>query len=281
MADEVKPPVGGETTPVPATPPGSTDPKVQSSASTGLSQGVPVPVNAAQGQSGASQEARTLRELKDGEEPDGEERFAISPKAFKERLERAKKRVYKELLGVDDPNEARKLVEKYKGLEKKAEEQRLAEMSERDRERERRKRIEAEFEGYKKQVRTREVTQAVTEVENVVTGIAKDLVREKYMKHAIRDFQEYVGKMSEAQADAFYNEEDIRGWFTTYATEYEVGKNLPPKEEALNVGAGASTKDQKTPIQPKDGKVNLSTKGGLGKKQVNDLLKKMGMSTRI
>jgi len=279
MADDVKAPVTGEI-PVPVTPPGSTEPKTPSTAPTGLSQGVPVPVNAAQ-QPSASQEARTLRELKDGEEPDGEERFAISPKAFKERLDRAKKRVYKELLGVDDPNEAKKLVEKYKGLEKKAEEQRLAEMSERDRERERRKRIEAEFEGYKKQVRTREVTQAVSEVENVVTGIAKDLVREKYMKHAIRDFQEYVGKMSEAQADAFYNEEDIRGWFDNYSKEFEVGKTLPPKEEAMNVGAGVSKQDPKAPIQPKDGKIDLSTKGGMTKRAINEYLKKLGMSTRV
>ncbi len=208
-----------------------------------------------------------------------EEKYSFTKDALNERLTRAKKSVLKQLLGVEDEHQAAQLVEKYRGLEKEQEKRRLAEMSERDRERERRKKTERELKEFKRTVHEREVTQAVNEVEGVVTGIAKDLIREKNIKHAIRDFQEFVNKMSEEEADAFYNRESIQGWFEEYAKDYEVGKSRQVIEANLNVGAESKAKPAAAPAP--DGKVNLSSRGGLSKKQVNDYLKKLGFSSRV
>jgi hypothetical protein len=274
MADEIKPGATPGETVQPVTPSQTpvAEPKIVPSVQPSASQ------SAASIQPSASKELRVVGD--DDSEPEGDERFAISPKAFKSRLERAQRKVLKDLLGTDDTNEAKRLVDKYRSLEKEADTRRLSEMTELQREKELRKRREKEFDAFKKDVRSREVKAAVNEVETFVTGIVKDLVREKASKHAIRDFQEFVGGLSEQEADAFYNEKDIRDWFENYAKEYEVGKVRQPVDQPMQVGMGAAT-EKKVAQQPTGDKMNLSSKGGASKKEVNEYLKKKGLSVRL
>jgi anion-transporting ArsA/GET3 family ATPase len=159
--------------------------------------------------------------------PQGEDREWLS-----RRIEQAKRagqrQVVRELLGVEDLDEARAQLARLKQAEEEHEKRRREEMSEIERAREDREEALRALQEAQQRLEEQHQQSVVTEMENMLTGLASQYIRPDMVEDALDRLQVHVQGMDDADLEEFDPEE----WLATLAYEKPVYAAAAEEEEA-------------------------------------------------
>lgn len=190
----------------------------------------------------AAQEPRTPKVIDDGDEPDEKELYQLSGAALKKRLGRYAKSQLKEHFGTSDPDEIKKKLDKLTKLEAKAEEERLAKLSEDEKNKELLAKERQRAEAAERRAQEAEDRQVVATQDRRVTNFASKFIDEDLVEDATERFAKFVMKLSPKQV-AKLDDGDIQAWFENLAKE-------KPKF-AKGAPAAAARTEEKKPAERK------------------------------
>lgn len=187
--------------------------------------------------------------------PAGRPKLQLSNDDLNERLRRAKSSALKELFGTDDVAKLRQLKTRAEELERTAEEQKRAQMSEIERMKydlDRQKQFNAQLQDKLRRVSEREV---VREQQKEVERIATRHVNPLYVEEAALAFARDIAAKNPREV-ARMTEKDIAKWFQKYV-ERKPAFAASPNARKVKTLAGARTPAPR-PHQP----ANAQTNGG-------------------
>lgn len=146
------------------------------------------------------------------------QRMALTNEELRDRLARAKSSALKDVFGTDDAAAIRDRLAKVEALEKQAEEQKRAQMTEQQRMQHDLARAKAERDRYRNELAQAQEREVVREQSSFVERIASKHVNPAAIEEASLAFARKVA-MTDPKVVAKWTERDVESWFKRYVGE--------------------------------------------------------------